>query len=245
MPEGRPIVADCGSETYAICEYIDYFLKPLANKHEAYIKDTYDFVQKIRNLKVSKDALICTADVSSLYPNMIIDRSLEVVREAFEKTPDPNRPDTEVLKLLEISLRRNESVFADNFYRQVCGTAMGKRYAPSLADLYLIKLDHCAKYGFKIKPLIYFRYLDDIFFIWEGTRTERNEYLEYLNTIIPNITLTCNIKSTHNEFLDVTVYKDNLEDDFFLLTTVFLRPRTPTNFYIVAPPIPSTHAEAF
>ena len=44
MPEGRRIVSDCGSETHRIIEYIDYFLQPLPTSHEAYIKDTYDFV---------------------------------------------------------------------------------------------------------------------------------------------------------------------------------------------------------
>jgi len=40
MPEGRPIVADCGSETERICKFIDFFLKTISNNHPSYIKDT-------------------------------------------------------------------------------------------------------------------------------------------------------------------------------------------------------------
>lgn len=35
---GRPIVSDCGSESYRVAEYIDYFLNPLAQKHQSYVK---------------------------------------------------------------------------------------------------------------------------------------------------------------------------------------------------------------
>ena len=38
IPPGRPIVSDCGSESYEVLKYIDHFLKPLANKHPSRIK---------------------------------------------------------------------------------------------------------------------------------------------------------------------------------------------------------------
>lgn len=39
MPPGRPIVSDCGSESYLVASYIDYFLNPLS-KHPSYIRHT-------------------------------------------------------------------------------------------------------------------------------------------------------------------------------------------------------------
>jgi hypothetical protein len=47
--EGRPIVYDCGSESYHVCELTDFFLKLLATQHEYYIRDSYDFINKIRD----------------------------------------------------------------------------------------------------------------------------------------------------------------------------------------------------
>uniref|UniRef100_A0A671VT22 Uncharacterized protein n=1 Tax=Sparus aurata TaxID=8175 RepID=A0A671VT22_SPAAU len=32
IPTGRPIVSDCGSESYRVAEYIDYYINPLAHK---------------------------------------------------------------------------------------------------------------------------------------------------------------------------------------------------------------------
>ena len=73
VPEGRPIVADCGSESYKISQYVDYFLKPLAIKHESDIKDTYHFISQIQNLKVEENWLLVTAGVTALYTNMRIE----------------------------------------------------------------------------------------------------------------------------------------------------------------------------
>ena len=47
MPEGRPIVGDCATESRRVSDYIDYYLKPMATKNPSYLKDTYDFVSKI------------------------------------------------------------------------------------------------------------------------------------------------------------------------------------------------------
>ena len=35
--------------------------------------------------------------------------------------------------------------------------------------------------GAKIKPYVWWRYLDDIFMIWTGNEDELREFIEYLN----------------------------------------------------------------
>ena len=64
VPVGRPIVSDCGSETYAITEYIDKFINPLAKLHPSYIQDTYFFVNKIKNLRGTHGSLLMRASLS-------------------------------------------------------------------------------------------------------------------------------------------------------------------------------------
>ena len=58
IPSGRPIVSDCGSESYRIAEYIDYFINPLSQKHASYVKDTYDFVGKLKGLELPLGAFL-------------------------------------------------------------------------------------------------------------------------------------------------------------------------------------------
>jgi len=109
-------------------------------------------------MQIPKNALLVTGDVSSLYTNMHIDRTLKVTKYALARHPDPNRPDIYILRLLEITLRNNDFCFNGEYFLQICGTAMGKSYAPGIADLYLEELDEKAMHGFKINPLFYFRF---------------------------------------------------------------------------------------
>lgn len=225
MPEGRPIVSDSGSETEKIAEFIDYFLKPIATDSDTYLKDTYDFINKIRGQQIPHNAFIVTGDVTALYTNMHIDESLKRVEEEFLTHPDPRRNDKAILDLLDLSLRNNDFMFDDRFFVQNCGTAMGKRYAPNLANIYLRKFDEQAKNGFTIKPLIFFRYIDDLFFIWTGTLEQLKEYERFLNSLIQGIKVTLNVSPQTVNFLDTTVYKNRAPNgDTVLHTKVFFKP---------------------
>lgn len=206
MPDGRPIVSDSASESCRVSQYLDSHIRPISILHPSYIKDTYDFVQKVRDLRIPKDALLVTADVTSLYTNMEISRMIQCVKEAFHKFPSPNRPDHYLLELLELTLRNNDFTFNGDTYLQVCGTAMGKAYAPGLADLYLQYFDEKARTGFKVPPRHYFRYLDDIFLVWFGSVAELKEFETFLNSLIPGITVTFNYSDTSIDFLDTTIY---------------------------------------
>lgn len=207
MPEGRPIVSDTGSESYAVSQYIDYYLKPISKLHPSYLRDTYDFVSKVRGRALPREAFLVTGDVTSLYPNMKIDRILETVKQAFIKHPLPGRPDNHLLQLLEITLRGNDFEFNEEHFLQICGTAMGKTYAPSLADIYLEEFDEKANTGFWVRPLLFFRFIDDIFFVWCGTEQQLIEYNNFLNNLIPGIKVTLAWSKTDVNFLDTVLYR--------------------------------------
>jgi hypothetical protein len=142
----------------------DCFLKPLANKHTSYIKDIYDFVNRIKNI-IGKKYILVTGDITAVYTNINIDRTIAAVKDMFLKHPDPRRPDKELLELLEIALKNNDFSFCKKFFLQIFGTAMGKTFAPNLANIYLLEFDNKACTGFHIRPEDFFRFLDDVFFL--------------------------------------------------------------------------------
>lgn len=207
IPPGRPIVSDCGSDTYGTAEYIDHFLYPLSIKHPAYIKDTYHFIELVRNLSVPLDSLFFTIDVESLYTNIDIPAGLATVRRFFQKFPDMERPDEQILKLLEINLTRNDFEFNGEYYLQIKGTAMGKRFAPSYANMFMADWEEQALAKCPIQPLHYLRYLDDIFGVWVGSREELENFVHTLNTHDPSIKLKHKITDDSIDFLDTTIYK--------------------------------------
>ena len=67
VPPGRLIVSDCGSETYNLAEFIDHYINPLSHTHPSYIKDTFTFVEKLKNLTVPENSFLFSIDVESLY----------------------------------------------------------------------------------------------------------------------------------------------------------------------------------
>lgn len=223
MPEGRPIVSDCGTESRRISEYIDYFLAPLAHKHPSYIKDTYDFIDKIRNKEVNTNSLLVTGDITALYTNMDINRTLQVVKDAFAKQPVQNRPDKEILALLELTMRNNDFTFCDLIFLQIFGTAMGKTFAPNCADLYLEDFDKKAMHDFRIHPLLFFRFLDDTFFLWPGTVDELKEFETFLNNLIQDIKITLTYSHTEVNFLDTTVFKHTVNEVTTLQTKIYFK----------------------
>lgn len=224
MPEGRPIVSDCGSESYRVSQYIDSFIRPISIRHPSYLRDTYDFVSKIRNQPIPKHSFLVTGDVTALYTNMQFDRVMETVRKAFRKHPSPDRPDDFLLSLLDLTIRNNDFEFYGTTYLQTCGMAMGKTYAPGLADIYMEEFDEKA-HQYHIVPILYFRFLDDIFFIWTGSEDELQLFGNYLNSLIGGIKVTLNWSSISADFLDTTVYRyqPNDEHNDLLYTKVFFK----------------------
>ena len=207
MPPGRPIVSDCSSDTYKVSEYIDHFLAPLAKKHPSYIKDTSHFLDKLAQLKIPPNSLLITLDVESLYTNIDNKEGLKAVKRAFENHPDPGRPDQAILSLLKICLENNDFMFNNRWFLQVGGTAMGKKFAPNYANLFLAKWEEEIAKKCHKKPLCFFRYLDDIFLIWHHPESDFWDYLNILNQHHPDIKLKHTLSAHSIDFLDVTVFK--------------------------------------
>ena len=47
---GRPIISNCGTPTEKASEFLDYHLKPVMQKSWSYIKDSGDFIEKIKGI---------------------------------------------------------------------------------------------------------------------------------------------------------------------------------------------------
>lgn len=207
VPPGRPIVSDCNSDTYRLAEFIEYHLKPISNKHQSYIKDTYDFIEKIKNVKIPQESLLFTLDIDSLYTNIDTEAGLKAVKKWLKRYPDKTRPDEHLLELLKINLTQNDFEFDKKFYIQVRGTAMGKRFAPSYANIYMAEWEETALALCPIKPLKYFRFLDDIWGVWIDTKENFEQFIHILNTHHPCIKLKYTIDTNQVNFLDTITFK--------------------------------------
>ena len=65
---GRPVISNCGTPTEKVLEFLDHHLQPIMKQGESYIRDTGDFLAKLKAAgDVPKGAILVTADIVGLY----------------------------------------------------------------------------------------------------------------------------------------------------------------------------------
>ena len=229
IPTGRPIISDLNSESYRVSDYVNNFINPLACKHPSYIKNSYDFIEKIKRFEIDEDTYMVTGDITALYTNMRHDITINSIKKIFQQYPVPNRPDEHLLKLLALMLENNDFEFNGDIFLQTCGCPMGKIIGPAAANIYLIDFDAAAVSGFRIKPLVFFRFLDDVFLFWKGTLKDLEEYENYLNSLIPGIEIKLQASLLSANFLDITVFKKFCNGKTIVGTKVYVKPTDAQN----------------
>lgn len=220
---GRPIVSACNSSTDNISKYIDYILKPLMQSLPSYVKDTTDFIQKLKSFKLAHaNSYLVTLDVSSLYTNIPHKEGLDAC-EFFlaSDTCTSNRlPVDGILSLIRLVLENNHFQFNNDNYLQKMGTAMGSPMAPAYASLFMGKLEQDFLKSRSLVPSIWFRFLDDIFMVWDHSLESLHSFIDALNSFHPSIKFTCNISTKKVNFLDVTVSKS---ENLNFVTDVYVK----------------------
>ena len=233
----RPIISSIGSYNYELAKYLAELIKNnLRNEKEkssSFVKDSFDFVKRITGLSnVSKHTMI-SFDVDNLYTNVPVSEAIEITLDLlFEQTDKPDLLfDREQMKhLLEIAVCNVPFRFLNNTYIQRDGVAMGSPLGPILADIFMCNLEKKLNRFTKNKPLIWMRYVDDIFCIFTGQQNI-NDFFNRINKWHSHISFT---KETEVDqklaFLDVLVTRDVTTDKY--TTTIYRKP-TNTNLYLL------------
>lgn len=105
IPVGRPIISGCEGPTERISSFVDNVLQPIAKAQKSYLKDTTHFINFIENTKVTKNTVLVSMDVTSLYTNILQEEGINTVCIAYEKfygekPPIPSQHLREMLRLI-------------------------------------------------------------------------------------------------------------------------------------------------
>ncbi|CAJ0955119.1 unnamed protein product [Ranitomeya imitator] len=126
--------------------------------------------------------------------------------------------------LLSIILTKNFFLFEDQFFLQTRGTAMGSNAAPPYANCYMAEYEESAIYTnclFKTHAVMWKRYIDDIFCIWDGPEETLKTFFLFLKTSWPGLDFTITYNQKEVNFLDTLVCKN---DQGELSTDLFTKP---------------------
>ena len=143
-----------------------------------------------------------------------------------DRTKDPITP--YILQLLKLVLHSMNFTFNDQHYLQIGGTAMGTGVAPNYANLFMDRFETNALDNWDKKPLVWLRFIDDIFMIWTHGEEELLKFIRYLNSIHEKIKFTHEYSTESINFLDTTV---KIDTDSLLYTTLYEKP-TDTHLYL-------------
>ena len=91
------------------------------------------------------------------------------------------------------------------FNQQIRGTTIGTKFAPPYAILFMADLEEKILSASEKKPMIWWRYIDDIFFIWEHGEESLENFLNKLNSLHPTIKFTAEYSKETIYFLDVNI----------------------------------------
>jgi hypothetical protein len=194
---GRPIVSGNGHPAEAISTFIDFLLQPFSTKHPLYLQDTTSLLEELNGLyNIPNTALLFSIDVVNMYTNIPLTEMINEIILETEANPQKLRykkfhiTSKTLRTLLELVLLNNTFMFANTYYLQTHGVAMGTPCACTVSDIFICRLAAKHFFSWRQKPTIYKQYRDDSFGIWLHGEKELKNFVDYLNTIHPTIKFT-------------------------------------------------------
>ena len=113
-------------------------MTPIVRSLPSYVKDSQHAVQIFRDLYfLGDDKLIFTLDITSLYTFIPNGEGLLALKHFFDLRTVKEPSSETLLRLAELVLTLNCFSFADSYYKQINGVAMGTKMGPSYANLFV------------------------------------------------------------------------------------------------------------
>ena len=125
---------------------------------------------------IPDNALLVTADVVGLYPSIPHQAGLIALKEALDKRLLKKIPTDDLIKMAEFVLSNNFFEFNINTLQQISETAIGPKFAQPYACIYMDQVEQKFLATQINQPLIWLRYVDDIFFIWTHGEKELEKF---------------------------------------------------------------------
>jgi hypothetical protein len=185
----RPVVSTSGSLLAIFSTWLDYKMKDLIPLVKSYIKNSFELIEELQSLNIPNNALFFSADAVSMYTNIDTETGINAIKSFIQtnrdKIPD-NFPSNLFIHILDLIMRNNIFSFADTYWLQLAGTAMGTPVACAYATVTFGHYENTTILPNFSEQLFYYkRYIDDIIGIWippeQNQLATWNRFKETLN----------------------------------------------------------------
>jgi hypothetical protein len=184
---------------------VDYFLKPGMQNLPTFLQDTKHVLliieeinEKVDKGEVSLDGVgLVSLDIESMYSNMSLELGGNACKEYLDSRYTNNVSEEEskvttksILDALELCVKNNFFKFNSQVYKQEGGVGTGIKLAPPFACLGVGKYEKMAfnsNHELLDLILLWKRYIDDVFMIFNGSKEQCKEFVNWLNTLMPTV----------------------------------------------------------
>ena len=122
---------------------------------------------------IPDNVILVTADVVGLYPSIPHQAGLIALKEALDKSLSKKIPTDDLIRMAEFVLSNSDA------FQQISGTAIGTKFGPPYACIYMDQVEQKFLAMQINQPLIWLRYIDDIFFIWTHGEKELEKFVKF------------------------------------------------------------------
>ena len=178
----RLIVSYSGSPLHNLNKYIANIQTYFHVKDESYI----------RNVPMKDDEILVSFDISSLYTNIPIINTLNIIKDYVNNDDQFIRKTAisqdKFLDLFHLVLTITSYTFNFQFYQQTDGVAMGGPASSTTAEIYMQAYERTAITTALHPPKVWERFVDDVYSILKRTHLEN--FFHHINNLHQNMKFT-------------------------------------------------------
>ena len=183
---------------------------------------------------------LATLDVSSLYTNIPQEEGIDVVCRYYEDHYEQKLsiPTSDLRELMRLILEEKSFKFNEKHFVQTHGIAMGTKMAVAFSVIFMVDLEKRLLAASPLKPLVWKRFIDDIFFLSNIPMEEVSIFVNFPNSFHPRSSLL--VKCHPNALFD-TDQRYSKELAFHLLESSIHKPTlSPLKLFSIHPSHPAT-----
>ena len=150
-------------------------------------------------------AILITSDLVALHHRVSDEAGLRALKDALDNRENKSISTKDLIKMACLVLQNNYFEFNSIVKQQISMTAIGTKFSPRYAFIFMYKLETYFLNIQEYLSLVWNRYIDDIFFIWTHGEETLKFFLNYLYKYHPNINFTHDLNKECTIFLDLTI----------------------------------------
>ena len=169
----RSVVSMIGTPEYELSKFLDNFIKPyIPDRH--LLKSTDHFVEKLKQIQFSKNQVMVSFDVLSLFTNVPLSETIELIADRIYNEDNPNAVpfNRDIFKKLMFLATQEIFMFNDRLYKQIDGVTMSYQLGPTLANFFLGHFEETIfAQNSSVAPKLYLRYTDDVYAVFDDNNS--------------------------------------------------------------------------